>query len=128
MCDSSQFNHYRLCLYSGTSDLMNFTFDSVATKKCFNVTAIYVKGHVVDSSVALFKHTTNERLSVSTTVQKWKCINSLTTNESYNVLGIDSDSPVADINTSPAVNLTGVYFPMFSHVTVTETPTTTLSG
>ena len=128
MYDSSQFNHYWLRLYSGTFDLMNFTFDSVATRRCLNVTAIYVKGHVVDSSVALFKHTTNERLSVNTTVQKWECLDSLTTNESYNVLGIDSDSPVADINTSPAVNLTGVYVPMFLHVAVAETPTTTSSG
>ena len=125
MCDSSQFNHYWLWLYSGTSDLMNFTFDSVATRKCFNVTA---EGHIVDSSVVLFKHTKNEGLSVNTTVRKWECIDSLTTNKSYNVLGIDSDSPVADINTSPAVNITGVYVPMFSHVAVAEAPTTTSSG
>ena len=107
---------------------MNFTFDSVATRKCVNVTAIYVKGHVVDSSIALFKHTKTEGLSVRTTVHKWNCIDNLTTNKSYNVLGIDSDSPAADINTSPAVNLTGVYVPMFSHVAVAETPTTTSSG
>ena len=114
-----------LCLYSGTSDLMNFIFHSVATKKCFNVTAIYVKGHVVDSSIVLFKHKT---LSVSTTVREWNCIDNLTTNKSYNVLGIDSDSPVADINTSPAVNLTEVYVPIFSHVLITVPPTTTSSG
>ena len=115
-------------MHSGTSDLRNFTFDSVATRKCVNVTAIYVTGHRVESSIALFKHTKNEGLSINTTVRKWNCINSLTTNESYNVLGIDSDSPVADINTSPAVNLTGVYVPMFSHVAVAETPTTTSLG
>ena len=107
---------------------MNFTFDSVAKKRCVNVTAIYVKGHVVDSSIALFKHTMNERLSVRETVRKWNCIDSLTTNESYNVLGIDSDSPVADINTSPAVYLTGVYVPIFSLDLSTLTPTSTPSG
>ena len=113
-------------LYSGTYDLRNFIF--VSTEQCFNVTAIYVTGHVVNSSFVLFKSTTNEGVSLNTTVENWKCINSLTTNESYNVLGIDSDSPVADINTSPAVNLTGVYVPMFSHVAVAETPTITSSG